>query len=43
VVAIGSADFRDLVQRLAGESRQGCVALGGEILLRVGGETILIK
>jgi hypothetical protein len=27
---------------LAAESRQGCVALSGEILLQVGGETILV-
>ena len=43
VVRIGSAEFLDLTQQLASESRQGCVALQGEILLRVKGQTILVR
>jgi Ca-activated chloride channel family protein len=43
VVEIGSAEFRRLAERLAKEGRQGCVALNGEILLKVDGETVLVR
>jgi hypothetical protein len=41
-VEAGPAEFRQLAHRLAAQSRQGCVALNGEILLNVDGETVLI-
>ena len=43
IVEIGSEEFRRLAERLAAQSRQGCVALNGEILLNVDGETILVR
>lgn len=43
IVEIGSAEFRQLAERLAREGREGCVALNGEILLKVGGETVLVR
>ena len=42
-IEFGSDEFRQLAARLAGQNRQGCVALNGEILLRVDGETVLVK
>ncbi|MBI4027096.1 MAG: VWA domain-containing protein [Verrucomicrobia bacterium] len=42
-VAVGSEEFRRLATRLAEQNRQGCVSLNGEILLRVDGETVLVK
>lgn len=42
-VEIGSEDFRRLVARLASENRSGTVSLGGEILLQVDGETVLVR
>jgi Ca-activated chloride channel homolog len=43
IVEVGSEEFRLLAHRLAAQSRQGCVALNGEILLNVDGETVLIR
>jgi hypothetical protein len=43
VVEVGSEEFRQLAYRLAAQSRQGCVALNGEILLNVDGESILVR
>jgi Ca-activated chloride channel family protein len=43
VVEVGSDAFRRLFERLAAENRQGVVALKGEILLRVGGENVLVR
>jgi Ca-activated chloride channel family protein len=43
VVQFGSEEFRLLAGDLAGQNRAGCIALNGEILLRVNGETILVK
>ncbi len=43
VVEVGSVEFMELVGRLARENRQGCISLNGEILLKAGGETILVK
>ena len=43
VIEIGTPDFRKLAERLAREGRQGCVALNGEILLKVDGQTVLVR
>jgi Ca-activated chloride channel homolog len=43
VVEVGSEAFWQLSERLAAENRQGAIALKGEILLRVGDETVLVK
>jgi Ca-activated chloride channel family protein len=43
VVEVGSVEFQQLTRRLAAESRQGCISLNGEILLRVDGETVLVR
>ena len=42
VVEFGSEDFRKLALRLADQGRQGTIALRGEILMEVDGETILV-
>jgi hypothetical protein len=42
VIALGSERFRELLQRLASEGRQGSVALQGEVLLMVDGHPVLI-
>ena len=41
-VVIGTPEFSQLVTRLAEGNRQGCIALNGEILLRVDNENILV-
>jgi Ca-activated chloride channel homolog len=43
VIDLGSAEFRLLASQLAEQNRQGCVALRGEILLQLDGETVLVK
>jgi Ca-activated chloride channel family protein len=43
IVAVGSPEFRLLAERLAAQSRQGCIALNGEILLQVDGQSILVR
>jgi Ca-activated chloride channel family protein len=43
IVELGSEEFRQLAYRLAAQNRQGCVALNGEILLNVDGESILVR
>jgi Ca-activated chloride channel family protein len=43
VVEFGSEEFRRLASRLAEQGRQGCVALKGEILMQVDGETVLVR
>jgi Ca-activated chloride channel family protein len=43
VVEVGSEEFRQLVQRLVEQGRQGTIALNGEILMQVDGETILVR
>jgi len=43
VIEFGSEEFMKLVRRLAGKNRQGCVALGGDVLLLFDGEPVLIK
>jgi Ca-activated chloride channel family protein len=42
-IEVGSEEFRRLVGQLAEQNRAGCIALNGEILLRVNGETVLVK
>jgi Ca-activated chloride channel family protein len=43
VIEFGSKEYFDLARRLASENRQGSIALSGDILLMVDGETVLIK
>lgn len=43
VVEVGTEEFRRLAQRLSEEGRQGTIALNGEILMQVDGETILVR
>ena len=43
VIEFGSEPFRQLLQRMVNEGRQGCLALDGEILLLVDGEPVLVK
>jgi hypothetical protein len=43
VIEVGSAEFRALAHRLAEQGRPGTIALQGEILLQVEGETVLVK
>ncbi len=43
VVTFGSQEFRDLAAKLAGEGRQGSIALQGDILMLVDGQRILVK
>jgi Ca-activated chloride channel family protein len=42
-IEFGSDAFWDLLRRLVREDRAGCVALTGDIVLEVGGETVLIQ
>jgi len=42
-VEFGSKEFFELAERLARENRQGSIALAGDILLMIDGETILVK
>jgi hypothetical protein len=42
-VEFGSADFAKLVEAMARENRQGAVALGGELVVKVGDEVVLVK
>jgi Ca-activated chloride channel family protein len=42
-IEFGSKEYFELAQRLARENRQGSIALGGDILLIVDGESVLIK
>ncbi len=43
VIEFGSKEFMELAQRLARANRQGSIALGGDVLLLVDGEPVLIK
>lgn len=43
VVLFGSEEYLRLAARLTEQNRQGCIALTGEILMQVDGETILVK
>jgi Ca-activated chloride channel family protein len=43
VIEFASAEFIELVSRLASSNRQGSIALGGDVLLLVDGEPVLVK
>ncbi|MHC4621044.1 MAG: hypothetical protein ACYTEQ_25130, partial [Planctomycetota bacterium] len=43
VIEFGSKEFIELARKLARENRQGSIALGGDILLLVDGEPVLVK
>ncbi len=43
VIDFGSAEFRELILRLAEQGRQGSIALQGDIKLLVNGETVLVR
>ena len=43
VIEFGSKEFIELAYRLAAENRQGSIALGGDVLLLVEGEVVLVK
>ena len=43
VIEFGSEEFLELAQKLARENRQGSIALKGEVVLLVDGDTILVK
>jgi Ca-activated chloride channel homolog len=43
VIEFGSAEYFELARRLAGDNRQGSIALDGEILLTVDGQPVLIR
>lgn len=43
VIDFGSQEFKDLLERLAREGRQGIIALEGEILLLLDGKPVLVK
>jgi Ca-activated chloride channel homolog len=42
-IEFGSQEFQALAERLAGEGRQGTIALAGDILLEVDGEPVLVR
>jgi Ca-activated chloride channel family protein len=42
-IEFGSKDFFDLVRRLAEENRNGVIAMGGDILLEIDDEVVLVK
>jgi hypothetical protein len=43
IAEFGSEEFLELAQKLARENRQGSIALKGEVVLLVDGDTILVK
>jgi len=43
VVEVGSEKFYQLVRKLARQGRSGCMALSGDILLKVNGNLVLLK
>ena len=43
IIEFGSNEFIELAQKLARTNRQGSIALGGDVLLLVDGEPVLIK
>jgi len=43
VIDFGSREFFELAQRLARENRQGSIAMKGDVLLEIDGESVLIK
>jgi Ca-activated chloride channel family protein len=43
VIEFGSPEFTELAAKLAVSNRQGCIALGSDVLLLVDGEPVLVK
>jgi Ca-activated chloride channel family protein len=43
IVEFASDEFFEIVEKLAGENRQGSIAIGGDVLLLIDGRRILIK
>ncbi|MFA5783735.1 MAG: VIT and VWA domain-containing protein [Phycisphaerae bacterium] len=43
IIKIGTPEFIELVSKLAASNRQGSIALGGNVLLVVDGEPVLVK
>ena len=43
IIEFGSKEFLELAQKLARQNRQGSIALRGEVLLLVDGESVLIR
>jgi Ca-activated chloride channel family protein len=43
IVEFGSPEFRALLEKLLATNRPGCLSLGGDIVLRVDGETVLVR
>lgn len=43
IVELGSASHRRLLEELASEGREGCLALDGEVLLSVAGKNVLVR
>ena len=43
VIEFGSDEFIELAEQLAGQNRQGSIALRGDVLLVVDDETILVR
>jgi hypothetical protein len=43
IIEFGSPEFIGLVTRLSLDNQQGCIALGGNVLFLVDGETVLVK
>ena len=43
VIRFGSEEFMELAQKLAGQNRQGSIALRGDVLLMVDGELVLVQ
>jgi len=42
-VEFGTDEFREIIEKLSGENRQGVLMLRGDVLLEVDGERVLIK
>ena len=43
IIAFGSREYFDVAQRLARENRQGSIAMKGDVLLELDGESVLVK
>ena len=43
IIEFGSREYFELARKLASENRQGSIALTGDILLMVDGESVLVR
>ncbi|MEX2216356.1 MAG: VIT domain-containing protein [Phycisphaeraceae bacterium] len=43
VIDFGSQEYSKLIEKLAADGRNGCASLRGDILMRIDGETILVR